>query len=252
MNIFCSTLTSALGKQLGIRAAAREFASQVADPAAHDPAELLPVARVVLRLREYGDVMLYHGASTSLPKARSRAAHAALESKADLWVMVDDDVETDIDTLGRLVTLARDDRVSVLPCAIRGAGAEESRLNVVWASPLISCTDRSVSVTGSIEAKVEGRDVRRGGCGLVIVARKALERVTDLYRDFYYDDDDGVRKVALFAMTLWEMEGRQLWLNEDYSFCERLHDACVSIVAPIKGTSWHDGALVDLAQCASL
>jgi hypothetical protein len=240
VKIFVSALTYGLGKQLGIRGAARAFAAQLVDDI--DPRELLPAARLIRRLRDLGDLIVYHGAGTALPKARSRAAHAALESESDLWLMVDDDVETDHATLQRLITLAGTDRCSVLPCPIRGVESERHTVNVLWEGSLVTLLDG-----------VQARKVRRGGCGLMVVARSALERVTDMHRPtLSFFDDDGVAKVALFHQAFVGNDGQQLWLNEDYSFTERLRAADVSIVAPIEGRASHDGVMINLAECASI
>jgi len=238
--IVVSALTYALGKQLGIELAAKELARQLAEPP--DPADWdLPVVRTIRGLQSLDDLMLYHGASTTLPKARSRAAHAALESTADLWAMCDDDVEADVETLRRMVAIARSGRVAVLPCAVRTVRGDH-RVNVQWHGPLVE-----------VHAGVSTRAVRRGGCGLMIVPRVALEAVRDVFAEtMSYVDDDGVRRVALFQMMLFGGSPNQLWLGEDYSFCERLRAAGVEIAAPIEGQSIHDGAVLDLSEAAAL
>jgi len=244
--IIVSVLTYALGKTLGIQGAARELSRQlVADPGLG--ADMLPCVRTIQRLRKFDEVLLYHGASTTLPKARSRAAHAALaDPNAELWAMIDDDVETDLDTLARLVAIARSGKVAVLPCAVRGA-SNDHRINVLWASSLVNPT-----------GDVASRAVHRGGCGLMLVPRAALERVRDECRDsLSYVDDDGVERVALFAMMFCPDgvaadAGPWSWFGEDYSFCERLRAAGVELAAPIEGFSIHDGAILDLADAAAL
>lgn len=238
--IVVSVLTYALGKALGIELAAKELARQLVDPP--DASDFdLPVVRTIRALQSLDDLMLYHGASTTLPKARSRAAHAALESSADLWAMCDDDVEADVETLRRMVAIARSGRVAVLPCAVRTVRGDH-RVNVQWQGPIVT-----------VHGGVSTRAVRRGGCGLMIVPRVALECVRNQFRErLSYYDDDGVQRVALFQMMLFGGGPNQLWLGEDYSFCERLREAGVEIAAPIEGGSIHDGAALDLAQVAAL
>ena len=211
------------------------------EPSAYASTVLLPAVRTILRLKSLDDLMVYHGAATTLPKARSRAAQAALDSDADLWCMIDDDVETDSATLGRLVAIARSGRVAVLPCALRTT-AEDHRVNVLW--------DGALTV---MHGGVQTRAVRRGGCGLMIVPRVALERVRDEFRDpLSYLDDDGVRRVARFAHMFVGDPASQMWLGEDYSFCERLRAAGVELAAPVEGRSVHDGGILDLADAAAL
>lgn len=239
--IVVSVLTYQLGKELGIAGAARELARQLGSGTGN---ALLPCVRTVRLLRELDEIMVYHGASTTLPKARSRAAHAALTSrlKPDLWCMIDDDVETDLDTLTRLVAIARAGKVAVLPCAVRSTLGDH-RVNVLWTGSLVDPTTGGVS----------SRAVARAGCGLMIVPRPALERVHAAYSSaLTYLDDDGEKRVALFQLMLTGELDSQLWLGEDYSFCERLRAAGVELAAPIEGHSIHDGALLDLADAAAL
>jgi hypothetical protein len=239
--IVVSVLTYGLGKILGVELAAKEFARQLAPGPVQAEEFPLAVVSTIRRLQTLDDLMLYHGASTTLPKARSRAAHAALESTADVWAMCDDDVETDVETLQRLIAIARSGRVAVLPCAVRSTRSD-ARINLQWLGALVD-----------VHGGVATRSVRRGGCGLMLVPHVALERVTDEYREeLSYLDDDGVRRVALFHQTFFGGSPNQLWLGEDYSFCERLRAAGVEICAPVEGSSIHDGVALDLRDAAAL
>lgn len=245
MNIFASVLTYELGKALGIDDARAEFLRQVADPTHTDH---LPASRMVARLRELGEVMLCHPAGTSLPKVRSRAAHEARKwlsaQGGGVWVMVDDDVECDAPTLRRMLAAAGDSRVSVLPCPLRGTAAERHLLNVVWESTLL------LEEQSALAGKLLVRLVRRGGCGLMVVPLEALEVVTLLHERFLtWHDDDDVDKVALFQTIFPTLEGHTRWLGEDYSFCERLREAGIPIVAPVEGVAIHDGFAIDLKLC---
>ena len=241
MNLFVSVLTYALGKALGIPSAARAFSRMLIDETI-DPRDVLPAARCVQRLRELGDLVIYHGAGTFVPKARTRAAHAALASDADVWIMIDDDVETDVATLRRLVTLALAvDGASVLPCAIRGSAEERHIINVVWDGSLVSLHDG-----------VQARRVLRAGAGLMVITRPALQRAAARFHDqLAFLDDDRQTKVALFQPMLVGAPER-LWFGEDYSFCERVRAADVAIFAPVAGISSHDGVVIDLDECARL
>jgi hypothetical protein len=229
MKIFVSVATYELGKRLGVERAAREFLRMCERPLRGD----LPAARMVARLRELGDVALYHGASTTLPKLRSRAADAAWQSGADLWVMVDDDVECDTATLARLIKLAGDARVSVLPCAVRGV-AGDAELNVRFAEKL-------VDVAGGIPF----RRAELAGTGCMVVTRAALQRVRDaMQADGKWIDDDGQQKLALFEMHRDRESGE--WFGEDFSFCRRLRAAGVQIRALMQGVSSHDNQTIQL------
>lgn len=245
MNIFASVLTYELAKAMGIEAAQQEFRRQVDNPKS---VESLPAARMVARLREVGNVMLCHAAGTSLPKVRSRTAHEALKWLKDngggIWVMCDDDVECDVPTLSRMIAAAGESRVAVLPCLIRGTAAERATLNVVWDGSLV--LEEHTAAAGNLLVRL----VRRGGCGMMIVPLEPLEAVTRLNeRDLTWHDDDGADKVALFQTIFPMIDGHPRWLGEDYSFCERLRECGIPIVAPVEGRAVHDGTLLDLQLC---
>lgn len=238
--IVVSLLTYELGKALGIDGAAHEISLQLSGECL--PGDELAAVRTIQRLRSLDELMIYHGASTTLPKARSRAAHAALQaSAADLWVTIDDDVETDLDTLARLIAIARTGAVAVLPCAVRST-ARDHRINVVWNGALVQ-----------VEQGVSSRAVVRGGCGLMIVPRSALELVIEDYRsELSYRDDDGETRVAIFSQMFAGEPGERIWLGEDYSFCERLRASGIAVAAPVDGKSIHDDVILDLRDAAAL
>lgn len=226
--VFFSTLTYELGRQLGIEGAAAEFARQCERPTKAS----LPVARMVHRVREFADVVLWHGASTCLPKARSQAAHQALLSCADYWLMCDDDVECDSRALGALFDCvgSGDLAVGVLPTLVRGTAAESETVAIQWGAELAVQQGRSM-----------WRAVSRGGTGMMLVTRVALRHVmaeTERELPLWIDDADKQPKVPLFAMK--QMANGQ-WLGEDYSFCQRLNDAAIDIRAPLSGVSMHAG-----------
>lgn len=225
--VFFSTLTYELGRQLGIEGAAAEFLRQCERPTRAS----LPVARMVARLREIADVQLYHGASTNLPKARSRAAHEALISGADYWLMCDDDVECDSRALGAMFDCAGagDLAAAVLPCLMRGTAKESETVTIEWDSSIVVQAGAGM-----------WRAVRRGGTSMMLVTRIALGHVvTEAARQLpLWIDDDGREKVPLFALQHGP-DGQ--WWGEDYSFCERLHEACVDMRAPLWGVSMHAG-----------
>lgn len=231
--VLVSALTYELGKQLGIERASRQFIAQCEHPNRNS----LPVARMIARLRQLSEVIVYHGFSTSLPKARSRAAHEALSSAADFWLMCDDDVECDTDTLGRMFVIAGTavPAAVVLPCVLRGTAADRSEVNVQLTK-------------GSIPISIGGfaaQTIDRGGTGMMLLNRAALERVSDHYRsELAWRDDDGVSKIALFQPILSGGE----WLGEDFSFCDRLLAAGVGLWAVLDGVSLHAGEGLRLAS----
>ena len=64
----------------------------------------LPAARCVRRLRRLADVALLHDAGgTSIGIARSRQFTMALETGADVWLSIDDDLDASSETLTHLL-----------------------------------------------------------------------------------------------------------------------------------------------------
>jgi len=236
--VFCSVATYELGKQLGVEGAATEFTRQCEQPTRND----LPAARMVARLRSLADVGLYHSFGSNLAKMRSRAAHAALESGAQFWVMLDDDVECDQATLLRMLATAGDPdalRAVILPCLLRGTAAEQQVVNVKWVSSLLMA-----GAGGTC------RPVEHGGTGCMIVTRGALQHVTEVFRPELcpWRDDDGAVKLPLFHQLFEEIEhsGAFSWFGEDLSFCRRLRRAGVEILGLTSGWSVHDGQRLEL------
>jgi len=228
--LFVSCLTYELTRRVGVERSGGVFVQMVRAP----DSNALPAARTVARLTQLGaELDLFHGVSSCLPKARSRAAAAAFASGAAYWLMCDDDVEAPTATLVDLINAAgppSEARISVLPCLVRGSAQRtncefrgESRLNA--------------------EASAWVRPVSLAGCGLMVVTRAALERLFAVYREeLGFTDDDGQGRVALFNMLLEPPR----WYGEDYSFCRRADRAGVPIDALVQGVSTHDGQDLDL------
>lgn len=239
--LFVSCATYELGKKLGAEGAAREFTRMCEQPTKTD----LPASRMVARLRRLGDVGLYHSFGSCLAKMRSRQAHAALQSGAHFWVMLDDDVETDQQTLLSLLALAGEPdvpRVAVLPCLLRGTTDEQQIVNVKWQSSLV--------IAGSMGT---GRRIEHAGTGCMVVTRAALQRVVEHWKIGLpsWRDDDGVNKVPLFHQLFEDNnseDGSYSWYGEDLSFCKRLRICGVEIYGLTKGWSFHDGNQLNLSE----
>jgi len=225
-------LTYELTRRVGVERSGEAFVKMVRAP--DDSA--LPAARTVARLVELGvELDLFHGVSSCLPKARSRAAAAARASNAAYWLMCDDDVEAPAATLVDLIKAAgppSEPRISVLPCLIRGS---TQRHNCEFRGPARLNAAASVWV----------RPVSLAGCGLMVVTRAALERLFSVYRaELGFTDDDGQPRVALFNMILEPPR----WFGEDYSFCLRADRAGIPIDALLQGESTHDGQTLELSS----
>ena len=222
--LFVSCLTYELTRRVGVERSGEAFVQMVRAP----DGNALPAARTVARLIQLGQVELFHGVSSCLPKARSRAAAAALASGAAYWLMCDDDVEAPTATLVDLINAAGppgEPRISVLPCLVRGS-AQRSNCEFSGQSRL------------NAGAAVWVRPVSLAGCGMMVVTRAALERLFSAYaEELAFTDDDGQPRVALFNMLLEPPR----WYGEDFSFCRRADRAGIPIDALVQGVSTHDG-----------
>jgi hypothetical protein len=235
MKILVSVATYELSKRVGNQRAAREFNEQCSTPRK----ESLPAARLIHRLGQLvGGVTLYHCAGSCLPKLRSRAFGAALRSGAEYWLMVDDDVECDSNTLASMLEVAGlpgDRRAVVLPCVLRGGSKS---VNVVL-DPEGLIQQRHATSSGAVYT----RRALRAGTGAMILTRGAIEALKDASDDLRFKDEDGSEQWAVFAMLL--NDGN--WFSEDYSFTARLKPAGVELLALLTGYSSHDGAVLDLS-----
>lgn len=227
--LFVSCLTYELTRRVGVERSGAAFVQMVRSP----DSNALPAARTVARLTQLGEVELFHGVSSSLPKARSRAAAAALKSGAAYWLMCDDDVEAPTATLVDLINVAgppSEPRISVLPCLVRGSARRHN------------CEFRGASRLNT-EAAAWVRPVSLAGCGLMVVTRAALERLFTVYaEELGFMDDDGQKRLALFNLVLEPPR----WYGEDYSFCLRADRAGIPIDALVQGESTHDGQTLQL------
>jgi len=192
------------------------------------------------------ELQLYHGASSCLPKARSRAADAAWRAAPDYWIMLDDDVEAPTATIADLITIAgrpSQARIAVLPCLLRGQKDSEHKLNCEFSGPSRL----------NVEAAAWVRPVKYAGCGMVVVTRHALELLVGKYTPgLRFTDDDGIDRLALFQMLLDDTQGderqppRRSWLGEDFSFFRRAELAGVELVGLVQGISQHAGQGLEL------
>ncbi len=243
MKIFVSCATYELTKRLGIREASEAFIRQCDGEITVE----IPAARLIHRLRAFGDLTLYHQAGSCLPKMRSDAADAFWRSEADVWVMVDDDVECTTETLRVMLKGLDGYNIVVLPCRLRGHLEDSKRvlINLEFSSPVALLRDG-----------VLYRPCRRAGTGCMMVTRGALGLMREKFADLTWlndehdgnFDDPGI-KLALFSM-LRDDGGR--WYSEDISFTLRARDAGIQILAPLSGASMHAGLALPLQELTNL
>ena len=240
VKVFVSTIVYSLARELGAAPAVEEVQRQlVAAAAASTPdqqallAEYLPVVRAVTRLRGVFDVALHIDAGgTNIAKARSRAMHAFLQSDADVWVSIDDDVEADATTLAELVQAVQGTTVvCIAPCWLR----EQDRVNVML-DPL-----------GETRELLGGSRVLAalaGGFGLVAMSKSAAHRFAGRYKDtLKFKDDDGQEKIAVFRDAIHQGQ----WFGEDMAFFLRTPPG-VNVEALGTGRTVHAGRTLDLSS----
>ena len=228
--IYISTFTYALGKVLGLDAAHGEFQRQLS----HPYKDALPCARVIARLRQLDDCGLHHDMSaTSIAKARTRAFHEAVKFDPDVYVSVDDDVDADLYTLQLLVESVRGrNAIVIAPCRMRGTNSVNIEFDRAHPGGFTLAGQRAT--VGAIA----------GGFGLVAMSREAMTSMVEAYTGTYFQDVDGVKKLALFA----EFLEAERWLGEDIAFCRRARRVGVSVEALASGITVHDGVPLRLEE----
>jgi len=227
--IYTSTILYALGKMRGHVDAVADFkhwANQTdADWSAADGPPVIghAAARVFHRLRHLDDLdTRIDVGGTCLSKARCRALHGALYSKADVWVSVDDDVEADTECLESMLTVARATRgVCIAPCLTRRF--DRDMVNVFSLGP------------GEALHDVPSLRVLWGGFGLVAIHREAFELVAR--NSDRWQDDDREWKPAAFLDILSQ---HGAWLDDDKAFFFRLPRS-VRVSALLVGRTTHAG-----------
>jgi hypothetical protein len=227
--IYGSTMVYALGRSLGHEEAIREVRQHVVWAKERGPLHpLFPCAHVLSALRELDDVGHHIDAgATCIAKARSRAMHGALQSGADVWVSVDDDVMADLETLRALVETVRETRgVCVAPCLLRRADRDVVNVHLRGQGPEFSGMPRA--------------PISWGGFGLFAAHREALHLAAAFSANFR--DVDGALKAAPFMERLDPRTGE--WLGEDRVFCEVARRARVALDVLLTGTTNHAGRVL--------
>lgn len=236
--IFVSTMTYALGKELGLTEATAEFQRQLSDP----DTESLPCVRAIARLRAYDEIGIWHdAAATCLGKARSRAFAAALAANPDVYITIDDDVEADSETLGHLIeAVVGQNNVVMAPAIARGSNL----VNVSLAPDL----EYRQLPSGGRTARVLAASF-----GLVAMSGDTMRYLAAQYPELSFKDEDGQTKSAVFFdQLLPEPDGSNSWLGEDVAFCRRAHMSGVRLEALCTGVTAHAGQVLKLETVADL
>jgi hypothetical protein len=236
--IYVSTACYSLGRELGHDDAIEEFRRQVLRDL-ND--ESLAAAKTIARLRNLEEIVLHIDAgATSIGRTRSRALFEAWRhpSNPDVWVMCDDDVEADKQTLAWLVEAARKTRGVVLaPCWLR---RREPVVNVILTEAGIVLP---LSDGGAI------MPCAAGGLGLAAMHRDAIDRVWSARMpELAFLDEDGSEKCGCFVEVL---SGGKWW-TEDLSFFIRWLPDDVARHCLLSGRTCHDHRLLDCSSVPQL
>ena len=222
--IAASTASYALALLHGVQGAAERMMQSIQSK--HQRA-ILPGVQVLREVAAQHDRVLVRadGGVSRIAHLRSLQFEWALESGAEVWLTVDDDVGATPETLSRLLAaVARTDPIVIAaPCYLRGTNA----VNVAW----------SAIVFDELEADgTRLRAIDAAGFGLVAMNRSALleaARVAPRYGE----------RLAPFHELMTEHD----WFGEDISFFRRLPPG-VRKRALLTGRTEHAGNALDLAS----
>lgn len=236
MKLFVSLFAYAFGKQHWPNvdaATARELE--------FGEASTVPGFRTLHRLRKFTDgIELHTDHSTLISRARDRAAGRFLRSECDQWIAIDDDVDADDRACVALLTTNTKD---VLSLAMRvRSGARD--FNVTPARP----------DDGNARALVMGEpfQVRRVGMGMIRFPRVPLSNMAAGRPDLQWDEPNpdatarnsllsGQRALDTAPGLFLPMIKARTWLDDDFAFCERAHEAGVELFSIVLRGVTHAG-----------
>lgn len=232
MKVCASVITYELGKRLGHKEAAAEFHRQASSLI--DNETDLPSARCVRRLRRLADVALIHDAGgTSIGIGRSRQFTMALETGADVWLAIDDDLDASDDTLRHLLGALDPEapQIVIVPYWLRQA------------SPAVAVTlDHTLELERVTSTGAHLRRALTGGFGLVACTRPAMLEMVKAWPGLEYLDSDGATRIGMFI----EFIRGGWWYREDIAFFSRV-PRHVRVEALLTGETTHAGQRLDLA-----
>lgn len=182
-----------------------------------------PCFRTLARLRVLaGELALSVDHGTLIAKARSRAARLFLESGADVWLTLDEDVDASANDVAMLLAAMTDADIVVAPMPIR----DGSRLNVTTAA-------RSVRTVENVRLFA----IDHGGVALGAISRAAIVRMAEVYPDLIYTTEEGIEGIGLFLEAIIE---HKYW-GEDTMFCRRARFAGLRVEALLDARVVHMG-----------
>jgi hypothetical protein len=253
MKIFATSPCYVLGKELGPVEGLAEAQRQLQAP----DRESLQCIRTLTRLATLADCQVrIDTGGTLIGKVRSEHFHDALNSDADAWVTVDDDVECTLETLDYLLGAVWDPiapRVVTAPCLMRVG--QERRADVQF--PAVVQTREFPSLSGKSVKLGRATAMNFGGFGLVAMNRAAMRQFEKHWAWFTYVDHD-VTRIAAFHEILDHDQAElekgtgpvssvpRRWYGEDFSFWLRCRMANIATEALVRGITFHAGHAMNL------
>jgi len=229
----------ALGKQLGIVDALKEWQRQVTEPSS----ESLPVVRTIARLRKLCDIGLTADVGAAIVgQMRSRCFHRAHQSDFPAWLSIDDDIEASTETCAAMLEAIDDvqPRIVLVPYLLRTTATSEPKLSVTL--PLVRQTRHPGGAKLVTLPAGTG-----GGFGFVGMNRHAMDRMVLTHAGdgamLWNDEDDGGEKLALFHDLL----EHGIWWGEDTSFFRRVPKD-ISVEVLLCGHVKHAGLTLQLER----
>ena len=236
---FVTTAIYALGKQLGVVDALKEWQRQVTTPTK----DSLPVVRTIARLRTLCDIGLTADVGAAIVgQMRSRCFHRAIESEFPAWISIDDDIEASTSTCSAMLDAIDDvqPRIVLVPYLLRTTATAEPKISV--SLPMVR-QSRQIGGANLVTLPTG----QGGGFGFVGMNRHAMHRMVLAHSGdqslLWNDEDDGGEKLALFHDLL---EGG-MWWGEDTSFFRRVPKD-ISVEVLLTGHVNHAGLTLQLER----
>jgi len=213
LTVFVSLFCYALHKQAGIAGAHAAIADQVEQGVN----ATWPGFRALARLRTLANCAVMFEGSTLIAKARSRASGAFLSTQCDLWVSIDDDVETTLEGLTALLE-ASQHGIAAMPYWLRNGSQVACDLKTVEHAPsgLHAATDMAL--------------------GLAAFPRECIVRMYNAHPELMFAH--GTQQCcALFLESVKDFR----WIGEDNAFCARARACDVPLWVVCDQETFHDG-----------
>lgn len=219
MSLFASTFMYSACKLVGTDNWPAWLAGSLQNLSASD----WPAFKTLAHLRAVEAYKLHVDASTYIDRARCVAAARFLESGADVWLTVDDDLEAHAEVLYALVNMCRERRGGIAVPYVNRDGQSMTFRKV--SGPTIACGPGLL------------RRVDRVGFGLVALHRDLVTKIAASVPHFRESDLSALSCPALFVNGVDD----GVWMGEDYSFSKLCEDAGHPLHVLLEAPAAHAG-----------